>query len=144
MNNPNDPIAKAAYKRFRNKTSELIKKAEVMYYKKILNSHNNSSKALWKTFGKVLNNKKVKHNNISSLSVNGKTQTDPQEIANSFNNSFSEIGEKLASKFSNQNSSEFKKYLGAPVPHSIYLYSISEAEIIDVIMKLKKQQFYWS
>ena len=33
----------------------------------------------------VLNNKKVKHSNIGSLSINGKTQTDPQEIANAFN-----------------------------------------------------------
>ena len=137
LNNPNDAVAKAAWKRFRNKTSELLKKAEELYYRKILNKHNNCSKALWKTFGKILNNKKVKHSNIGSLSINGKTQTDPQAIANSFNNFFSEIGEKLANKFSDQNSSEFKKYLDAPVPHSIYLYSISEAEIIDVIMKLK-------
>ena len=56
-----------------------------MYYKQIINSHNNSSKALWKTFGKILNNKKVKHANIGSLSVNGKTQTDPKIIANTFN-----------------------------------------------------------
>ncbi len=69
--------------------------------------------------------------------MNGRTQTNPQTIANSFNDFFSEIGEKLASKFSNQNSSDFKKYLGSPVPHSMFLYRISEAEIIDVIVKLK-------
>ena len=137
VNNPNDIVIKAAWKRFRNKTFELIKKAEQMYYKHIINSHNDSSKALWKTFGKILNNKKVKHANISSLSVNGKTQTDPKIIANTFNDFFSEIGEKLASKFSNQNSSEFKNYLGSPIPHSIFLYSITEAEIINVISKLK-------
>ena len=108
-----------------------------MYYKHVINSHNNNTKALWKTFGKILNNKKVKHANIGSLSVNGKTETDPKIIANTFNDFFSEIGEKLASKFSNQNSSEYKKYLGSPIPHSMFLYSITEAEIINVISKLK-------
>ena len=108
-----------------------------MYYKNVINNHNNSSKALWKTFGKILNNKQIKHAKIGSLSVDGKTQTDPKTIATTFNDFFSEIGEKLASKFSNQNSSEFKKYLGSPIPHSMFLYSITEAEIINVISKLK-------
>ena len=35
LNNPND-VNKAAWKRFRNKTSEIIKRAEELYYKKIL------------------------------------------------------------------------------------------------------------
>ena len=88
LNNPNDAAIKAAWKRFRNKTFELIKRAEELYYKKIINGHNNSSKALWQTFGKILNNKKIKHTKIGSLSVNGRTQTNPQTIANSFNDFF--------------------------------------------------------
>ena len=61
LNNPNDEVVKAAWKRFRNKTFELIKKAEEMYYKKIINNHSDCSKALWKTFGKTLNSNSIKH-----------------------------------------------------------------------------------
>ena len=35
LKNPND-VNKAAWKRFRNKTSETIKRAEELYYKKII------------------------------------------------------------------------------------------------------------
>ena len=137
LNNPDNIEIKAEWKRCRNKTSELIKKEEESYYKNIINSHKNSSQALWKTFGKVLNNKKIKHSKIGSLDVNGEIQTNPGAIANSFNNFFSEIGEKLANKFSNQNNSEFAKYLGSPVQHSMFFHSISESEINEVISDLK-------
>ena len=87
LNNPND-INKISWKRLRNKISELIKRAEKLYYKKLLTSHNNSSKALWNTFGKVLNSKKLKHNKIGSLITESNTQTEPQSMSETFNNFF--------------------------------------------------------
>ena len=136
LNNPND-VNKAVWKRFRNKTSEIIKRAEELYYKKMISSHNNSSKTLWKTFGKILNDKKVKHNKLVNLNINGVNQSNPQSISNSVNNFFSEIGGNLAKKFSKNNNSKFKKILGNPVQHSIFLHDISEAEIIEAIFNLK-------
>ena len=136
LNNPND-VNKAAWKRFRNKTSEIIKRAEELYYKKIISSHNNSSKILWKTFGKILNNNKIKHNKLVNLKINGLNQNDPQAISNSVNNFFSEIGNNLASKFPQNNNSEFKKYLGNPVQHSLFFHDISEEEINTAICNLK-------
>ena len=32
---------------------------------------------------------------------------------------------------------DFKNYLGSPIPHSMFLYSVSVAEILNVISKLK-------
>ena len=87
-------------------------------------------------FGKILNNKKIKYNKISSLVMNGATQTDPNNIAESFNQFFSEIGENLAKKFSNDYS-EFKNYLKGPVTHSMFLFHTSESEILKIIKTLK-------
>ena len=70
LNNPTD-VNKAAWKRFRNKTNDVIKKAEALYYRKMLSEQRNSSKALWNTFGKILNSKKIKHNKIGSINSNG-------------------------------------------------------------------------
>lgn len=98
LDNTND-LNNAVWKRFRNKTSELIKRAEVLYYRKILGDYTNSSKNVRHTFGKILNNKKIKHNKIESLNSNGINQTDPQNITETFNNLFSEIGGILAKKF---------------------------------------------
>ena len=136
LNKPND-VNKAAWKRFRNKTSEIIKRAEEMYYKKMINSHNNSSKILWKTFGKILNDKKVKHNKLVNLNIDGQNVSNPQAISDSVNKFFSEIGENLANKFSQNDNSEYKKYLGNPIQQSMFLHDISKAEITDAICDLK-------
>ena len=85
LNNPNN-VNQAAWKKFRNKTSEIIKKAETLYFRKLLTEHNNSSKALWNTFGKILNSKKIKHKKIATINSNGVKQTDPQSISDTFNN----------------------------------------------------------
>ena len=136
LDNPND-VNKAAWKRFRNKTNEIIKRAEAFYYRKLLSDHNNSSKALWNTFGKILNNKKIKHNKIGTLYSNGIKQTDPQSISETFNNFFSEIGGKLANKFSNNDNSKFRNYIGIPIADSFILSNTSQTEILETIKSLK-------
>ena len=135
LNNPTD-VNQAAWKRFRNKTSEVIRKAEIAYYKSILTKHNNSNKQLWSTFGKILNNKKVKHNKITCLSSNNETITDPNKIAETFNKFFSKIGENLARNFPNNNT-DFKNYLNEPITHSIFLFPTTEVEISKIIKSLK-------
>ena len=82
-----DPSENNRYKwrRFKNKTDETIKKAEKLYYHKIIGSHKNSISQLWKTFGKILNKDKTKNKNISSLIINDDKVTEPQIIADSFN-----------------------------------------------------------
>ena len=135
LDNPTE-VNKAVWKKFRNKTSELIKRAEALYYKSIINKHENSSKALWSTFGKILNSKKIRHNTISCLNINGEYQSEPPKIAESFNKFFSEIGGNLAKNFPNNNS-EFKNYLEEPVSHSMFLYHTSENEISKIIESLK-------
>ena len=40
-------VNRAAYNRFKNQTTKTIRNAEKMYYKNIINSHNNSSTNLW-------------------------------------------------------------------------------------------------
>ena len=57
LDNPND-VNEADWKKFRNKTNAIIKKPQENYYKYIINSYNNSSKNLWKTFGNILNKSK--------------------------------------------------------------------------------------
>ena len=78
----------------------------------------------------------MRYTNIGTINFNGAKQTDPQSISETFNTFFSEIGGKLANKFSNDNS-EFKKYLGTPVIEPMILSNTSQAEILDTIKSLK-------
>ena len=136
LDNPSE-INKVIWKRFRNKTSETIKRAEELYFKNILNNHTNGTKKLWNTFGKILNKNKIKHKRINSLLINDKKITNPQAISNIFNDFFSEIGECLANNFSNIDNSEYRKSLGKKVSHSIVLYPITKIEVKDTIRNLK-------
>ena len=135
LNNPTD-VNKAAWKKFRNKTSEVIKRAESLYYKSIISKYNNTSKNLWKIFGKILNSKKIKHNKIASIKINEENQTEPQKITETFNKFFSEIGGNLAKNFPND-FSEFQNYLGESATYSMFLFNTTEAEIIKIIKSLK-------
>ena len=133
MNKPSD-LNKAIWKRFRNKTSEIIKRAEALYYRKIISDHSNSSKNLWNTFGKILNSKKIKHNKIESILTDGVNHTEPQSITESFNKFFSEIGGNLAKNFPNNNT-QFRNYLGTPAPRSMYLFTTTVSEILKKLSK---------
>ena len=68
---------------------------------------------LWKCFGKMLNNKKIKHNRINSLEINSTKTFDQQKIAEEFNNFFSNIGQNLAKNINNT-THNFKPNLGTP------------------------------
>merc|ERR1712240_997710 len=106
------------------------------YYKSIISKHNNASKNLLNTFGKILNSKKIKHNKIASIDMNGETLTEPQKITETFNKFLSEIRGNLAKKFPND-FSEFKNYLGHSATHSMFLFNTSETEIRKIINSLK-------
>ena len=54
-------------------------------------------KAMWNTINKLLN-KKSKTTNVTELTINNESVIDKQEIANNFNEYFSNIGAKLADK----------------------------------------------
>ena len=136
LNNPND-TTKGVWKRFRNKTNSVIKRAQESYYKDIINSHNNSSRNLWKTFGSILNKNKQTRRKIDNIKINESIINDPQKISESFNSFFSEIGANLAKKFSNNKNEDYKNYLSNPADQSILLYRINSNEIKDAISNLK-------
>ena len=136
LENSND-VTRAIYRRYKNKLTDTIRNAEKMYYKKIINNHKNSTAQLWKTFGKILNQNKFKHQSISSLLINENKVTEPQVIADSFNNFFCNIGERLANNFSNQNNYDYKKFLKDPASQSIFLFNTNTTEIINTVRNLK-------
>ena len=85
-----------------------MKICEKNYYTRLLLENKDSAKNIWKVYGELINNnKKKKENVIKKLIYEDIEMTDTTEIANAFNNYFSLVGTKLASKFSRK--SDFKK-----------------------------------
>ena len=87
------------YKKYKNKLNHVIKTAKKAYYEKQFVKYKNDTKKTWQTINEVLNRNKTRKNlpdtflqKSSNINV-----TNPQEIANKFNEYFVNIGPQLQS-----------------------------------------------
>ena len=96
--NKKDPILKEEfhtnYKKYRTLLSTLMKKIKQAYYDKYFERNWNNTKNTWKRIKSLISLKTVASNVPTVLSLdNGKTITNPYDIANFFNNYFTSIAE---------------------------------------------------
>ena len=83
--------------------------------------------------------KKNKQTTINNLKINNTTINDPEQIANTINDFFVNIGPKLASKFNNSDSNSFMKFMGDSYEQSMYLHETNPNEIAMEIKKFKSK-----
>ena len=69
------------WKQYSNKVRELLRKSEIMFYKDQLDGHSGNCQNLWKTFGKILNNKKRSSHVVNHIKINNKKICDSNQIA---------------------------------------------------------------
>ena len=126
---------KNKYKTFRNTLTNLIKIAKINYYSKKFETHRNNPKMFWKTVREAANINTDKNEAIKEINTqNGLVHTDNVQIATEFNNYFSNIGSEIASTISNNGVNSINL---TPVQTSMYLYPISEEELINLCKTLK-------
>ena len=94
-NNPSNLATKRAYNLFRNRITREIKKAKKEFYKKYFQDNINNMKNLWKGIKDILNINKKETYHISQLLHNGRNISNTKDMANSFNEFFTEIGPTL-------------------------------------------------
>ena len=96
------------YKRYRNLILTLLKRSKRSYFRKFFNDNLNNLKNTWKSI-KNLILLKLSHSSPSSIYYNNKTVTSPFEIANAFNNYFSNVALDIQSsiKYSAKKFHEF-------------------------------------
>ena len=96
--NKKDPILKEEchinYKKYRNLLSTLMKKSKQAYYDRYFERNWNNIKNTWKGIKSLISLKTVASSIPTVLSLeNGDTITNPDDIANTFNNYFASIAE---------------------------------------------------
>ena len=90
------------YKQYRNRLTSLLKYEEKQFYQRQIIENKNNLRKAWAIIKQVVN--KNKRNKISDQFImNDRKETDPNMIANSFNNYFANIGPTLASKICTDN-----------------------------------------
>ena len=74
---------------------------------------------------------------------NGRKISDPDMIANNFNNYFLNVANKITSNVP-RNRNYVLKHLNAPNNHSFFTFPTVPNEVSSVIKSLKKKQIYWT
>ena len=82
------------YKYYRNFLSTVIKKSKKEYYTKFFRNNMNNIKNTWKGTKNLISWKQSASPSIHLLSEDSETVTNPEKIANIFNDYFSTIAEK--------------------------------------------------
>ena len=122
------------FKSYRNKVNSIIKKAKEDYFKMQTQIFIGDPRKTWETINTLLG--KNKRNLPVSFNINGDSVSDPNLIASSFNNYFSNIGNNLASKIQDT-SHQYSNYLPSSVPFSFYLRPTTLNEVSSVIRNMK-------
>ena len=124
------------YKKFRNRVVAENRKSKIQYYENYFQKNTANMKNLWTGIKAIINTKsKSSLQNISQLVVDGKTHTDPQDIANMFNKFFVNVSSQVCSEIPRTKKSPLD-YLKRRNANSIFFKPIVSVEIQDIITGL--------
>ena len=123
------------YERIVNKNIDLAKKK---YYHDTFYSYKNNMKKTWKTINDTLGKRKNNCKLPTYVLDNNKKISSPQNIANTLNNYFANIGTNLHSS-SNHGNESYKQYLQTPSPYSCIFSKITENEVLKLIDEMENK-----
>ena len=106
-----------AYRKNRNKITDLLKISKQSYYEIFFEQRNNS-KILWQGANNIIYSKKnTESTSSSSLIADRKNITHPQDMAEHFNNFFTSVGKEIQD-YIPPTKNNFKNYLKTGTKHS--------------------------
>ena len=131
---------KVNFKTFEKIVHDEIKLAQNRYYLNSFTAKKNDMKKTWATINETLNRNRKSNDFPLEFIVNNESITDTKDIANHFNNFFSNIGTNLSSsiKLEDRNAA-FTDYLHNPTDHRFTFSQINEREVLSIINKLKNK-----
>ena len=130
---------KEEFKQYRAELRKSIRKAKRDYYTSIFNRHENGIRKMWGLLNETLN-RNIRKQSTHEFSLINKTTSDPEVIANEFNQYFANIGSKLAENI--PAAPRFDSYLNNPAETVFSFNLISEHNISNAIKKLKNKSSY--
>ena len=114
--------------------------AKRIYYHTVFNTHKNNLKNTWKIINESLNRKKGKNDLPTEFYHQGETLTDPNQIANSFNEYFRNIGFELASNINiDDTDATPMQYLCDPTQLRCNFNLVNSDDILQIINKMENK-----
>ena len=125
------------YRTYKNILRKGLKEAEIMYYEELFDNHKNSVYNLWKSLNPIINPKRGKSfTPVNKLILGQRVVVDKQEISNSMNEHFCNIGNKLQSGIPDYGH-KYRDYMPQRINNSFYLQPITTDDILLEIKRLK-------
>ena len=137
----NDPTIanKITYQKMNKFTEKHIDIAKNKYYTKYFNEYKDNSRKQWQMINSLLNRKKSRIKINKLIDENGQEITNDNDIADKFNEYFSNIASNLKSGIEKDASNNYGAFLKNAVSNSIYVRPVQPQEVNDIIGKLKNK-----
>lgn len=138
LKNPHDKDLERKYKNYRNKLNSVIKTAKTNFYRSQIEQRPYDSKTLWSVVNQATNNSFSGNKQVNNIrSETGEIIENDVEISNSFNDYFTGIGEKLASKI---NKNKIPKVKRKSYHKTMFIVPADKNEVIREIKTLKNKK----
>ena len=89
----------------------------------------------------IINTQVNKGNEAMTFNINGKIISDNKNVADSFNQYFTTVAQKLLDKLG-PSTNHFTKYLANPNSESFFLYPVAPEEVNYIIANLEENKSY--
>ena len=136
FNTPEYATIKTNLKTYNKILRHNIELAKRLYYTRKFNKSINDIKKTWDVIKRITNRMMTKKQLPSFFNLNGKIITGKSEIANKFNEFFTNIGPTLATNINTNQNKTHHAILTAPTEKRLNLIQINEAEVIKIIQQL--------
>ena len=135
--NPLEHGYKLLHNRFRNRITREIRQAKKDYYKNYFHNNLNDMKKTWTGINELVNIRSKNRVTISQINYKGKTLNDNTDMANAFNDFFTNVGPNLDAEIPIcQKPNGSTLYLSPRIPRSIFISPTDSYEIKDIISNL--------
>ena len=135
--NPLNNRLKCVYNLFRNRVTREIKKAKKEYYKTFFQDNLNNIKKTWQGIKEIVNLNNKKQVQISQLNYGGKQLNSNKDMANAFNDFFTNVGTNLDNEIPQANiKKDSTTYLRSRIDIDFEILPTTPQEINDLITSL--------
>ena len=131
---------KQNYKLLKNEITALTKQGKKDYYQKYFTENKTNLKKIWMGIKEVINIKSKCQSKPTCVKVNEKTLHNPRQVANSFNDYFSNIAEDILKERKFCGNTSYRSYLNNPLDKTFVAYDCDEREIEALIATLNPRK----
>lgn len=131
------PKDEDVYKKYKNKLTSILRYCEKKYYDDLFEKSKRDAKKTWNIINSLIRpstkNKKKEYEEM--LNEN----TKHKDIANGFNDFFTNIGPKLANKINTSNNTNIRDFLKNPQQQTMFLHPVDKSELVNTVKLIKSK-----